>query len=133
MSLDAGLRALTNDNESREMCIQARRNNRVVDVYYEHDVSKLEVVEGKEVGEESLNDEVVEVDEGEYLKSNANTSTPNTSHHLTINKPKIERKSPREAQKNKESKESGKKPKIAQSSVDRAVAPSRWRARAPPT
>ncbi|RYR62468.1 hypothetical protein Ahy_A04g020075 [Arachis hypogaea] len=47
-SLEVGLRALTTDDELREMCFHAQRNDGVVDVYFEHGVSTPELMEGKE-------------------------------------------------------------------------------------
>ncbi|XP_057736780.1 uncharacterized protein LOC130954059 isoform X2 [Arachis stenosperma] len=46
--LEVGLRALTIDDELREMCFHAQRNDGVVDVYFEHGVSTPELLEGKE-------------------------------------------------------------------------------------
>ncbi|RYR11189.1 hypothetical protein Ahy_B05g079660 [Arachis hypogaea] len=46
-SLEVGLRALTSDDELREMCFHAERNDGVVDVYFEHGVSTPELMEGK--------------------------------------------------------------------------------------
>ncbi|RYR79232.1 hypothetical protein Ahy_A01g004057 [Arachis hypogaea] len=47
-SLEVGLRDLTTDDELREMCFYAQKNDGVVDVYFEHGVSTPELIEGKE-------------------------------------------------------------------------------------
>ncbi|RYQ84517.1 hypothetical protein Ahy_B10g103895 [Arachis hypogaea] len=47
-SLEVGLRALTTDDELREMCFHAQMNDGVVDVYFEYGVSTPELMEGKE-------------------------------------------------------------------------------------
>ncbi|RYR60968.1 hypothetical protein Ahy_A04g018060 [Arachis hypogaea] len=44
-SLEVGLRALTSDDELREMCFHAERNDGVVDVYFEHVVFTPELME----------------------------------------------------------------------------------------
>ncbi|XP_057720209.1 photosystem II CP43 reaction center protein-like [Arachis stenosperma] len=46
-SLEVGLRALTSDDELREMCFHAKKNDGVVDVYFEHGISTPELLEGK--------------------------------------------------------------------------------------
>ncbi|RYR07324.1 hypothetical protein Ahy_B05g074656 [Arachis hypogaea] len=48
-SLEVGLRALTSDDELREMCFHVERNDGVVDVYFEHGVSTPELMDGKGV------------------------------------------------------------------------------------
>ncbi|RYR65177.1 hypothetical protein Ahy_A03g011155 [Arachis hypogaea] len=48
-SLDSSLRVLNSDDELREMCFMAEKNDGLVDVYFEHAVSSLEILEGKEI------------------------------------------------------------------------------------
>ncbi|RYR66472.1 hypothetical protein Ahy_A03g012461 isoform A [Arachis hypogaea] len=46
-SLEVGLRALTSDDELKEMCFHAEKNDGVVDAYFEHGVSTPELLEVK--------------------------------------------------------------------------------------
>ncbi|RYR51335.1 hypothetical protein Ahy_A06g026354 [Arachis hypogaea] len=77
-SLDGGLRALTCDGELREMCFAAQKNDRVVDVYFEHGVSTPEVIAGKEVvvwlDDTCEGDLVSKKNTSEGPKSDGNTS-----------------------------------------------------------
>ncbi|RYR11239.1 hypothetical protein Ahy_B05g079703 [Arachis hypogaea] len=48
-SLDSGLRALNSDDELREMCFMAEKNDGLVDVYFERAVSSSEILERNEI------------------------------------------------------------------------------------
>ncbi|RYR44077.1 hypothetical protein Ahy_A08g040451 [Arachis hypogaea] len=81
-SLDGGLRALTCDGELREMCFVAKKNDGVVDVYFEHGVSTPKVIAGKEVVvwlyDTCEGDLVSKKNTSEGPKADGNTSNPTT-------------------------------------------------------
>ncbi|RYR50081.1 hypothetical protein Ahy_A07g036638 [Arachis hypogaea] len=81
-SLDGGLMALTCDGELREMCFAAQKNDGVVDVYFEHGVSTLEVIAEKEVvvwlDDTCEGDLVSKKNTSEGPKTDGNTSNPTT-------------------------------------------------------
>ncbi|RYR78052.1 hypothetical protein Ahy_A01g002786 [Arachis hypogaea] len=91
-SIDDGLRALTSDDELREMCFAPQKNDGVVDVYFEHEVSTLELLTGKEVviwlddtheypGEGDL---VSKKNTSEGPKVDGNTSNPTTEPNTEL-------------------------------------------------
>ncbi|RYQ83070.1 hypothetical protein Ahy_B10g101683 [Arachis hypogaea] len=81
-SLDGGLRALTCDGELREMCFAAQKNDRIVDVHFEHGVSTPEVIAGKEVvvwlDDTCEGDLVSKKNTSEGPKADGNMSNPTT-------------------------------------------------------
>ncbi|XP_020968060.1 uncharacterized protein LOC107615083 [Arachis ipaensis] len=82
-SLEVGLRALTSDDELREMCFHAERNDGVVDVFFEHGVSTPELMEGKR-DVMLLDYEVEEFSHGD-LQSNKETHV-DTSNQTPVDK-----------------------------------------------
>ncbi|QHO16907.1 uncharacterized protein DS421_10g307640 [Arachis hypogaea] len=82
-SLEVGLRALTSDDELREMCFHAKRNDGVVDVFFEHGVSTPELMEGKR-DVMLLDYEVEEFSHGD-LQSNKETHV-DTSNQTPVDK-----------------------------------------------
>ncbi|RYR22959.1 hypothetical protein Ahy_B03g068241 [Arachis hypogaea] len=48
-SLEVGLRRLNSDNELREMCFYGEKNNGIIDVYIEHEISEPEILQGQDV------------------------------------------------------------------------------------
>ncbi|RYR72986.1 hypothetical protein Ahy_A02g007243 [Arachis hypogaea] len=82
-SLEGKLRALMSDDELIEMCFHIQRNDGFIDVYFEHGMSTLDLLVGKEVviclddGEEypGEGDLVSKKNTSKGSKSNANTST----------------------------------------------------------
>ncbi|RYR76046.1 hypothetical protein Ahy_A01g000638 [Arachis hypogaea] len=79
-SLEVGLRALTTDDELREMCFHAQMNDGLVDVYFEHGVSTPELLEGKE---DVLCLDYIQQEEpgGELNKKNTPEETLNEKPH----------------------------------------------------
>ncbi|RYQ92126.1 hypothetical protein Ahy_B09g098269 [Arachis hypogaea] len=82
-SLEVGLRALTSDDELREMCFHAEMNDGVVDVFFEHGVSTPELMEGKR-DVMLLDYEVEEFSHGD-LQSNKETHV-DTSNQTLVDK-----------------------------------------------
>ncbi|RYQ91793.1 hypothetical protein Ahy_B09g097824 [Arachis hypogaea] len=84
-SLDGGLRAFTSDDELRDMCFAERKNDRVIDLYFEYGVSILELLAGKEVviwlddthEYPELNPESVSFSNPNHSDTNANPSLIN--------------------------------------------------------
>ncbi|RYR10979.1 hypothetical protein Ahy_B05g079470 [Arachis hypogaea] len=90
-SLEVELRALTSDDELREMCFHAERNNGVVDVYFEHGVFTPELMDGKGVvmlldyeAEETNKETVVDTSNQTPDDKSATNPTPNLSTANTI-------------------------------------------------
>ncbi|RYQ86017.1 hypothetical protein Ahy_B10g105672 [Arachis hypogaea] len=83
-SLDIGLRALNCNDELREMCFMGKKNEGLVDVYFEHAVSTPEILEGNEIVEyvEGDHDELREVSD-EADPEPLQDETPNQANKPT--------------------------------------------------
>ncbi|RYR45838.1 hypothetical protein Ahy_A07g031614 [Arachis hypogaea] len=78
-TLETGLKNLNNDNELREMCFLAHKNNGLVDVYFEHGVSSPDYLQDEE--EKAGMDNtgvVVREEEGAMVTPNDKTRNPNS-------------------------------------------------------
>ncbi|RYR30611.1 hypothetical protein Ahy_B01g055358 [Arachis hypogaea] len=85
-TLETGLRNLNSDNELREMCFLAHKNNGLVDVYFKHGVSSPDYLQDEEKKAAMENIGVV-VAEEEGAMVTPNDKTRNPSSESPQNKP----------------------------------------------